>query len=397
MKQIMDKSEDKNNLVSIIKQFLNSSMLKRYDILKDRMTMMEICNTRETETAHSAFLKWIFSDSEFTRLETSPIILLLQLYAEKSKDQNKTNEKFDNLISEITDGLIPIIVEGRTEVSIGDKGRVDIELIINREQPDRELFICIENKINSTEKNQQCTGYYEYYKDKAILIFLSPQEDNCSQDEHFVHILYQDILDCILLPTLKNNGQFINCKNRYYLEDYVNTLTSIHDSNSPIAMSKEYVDILEEIYNKYCEVFYAAINRFGSKDEIEALDEATGCNTRFIVRLNGVDKGSVRGFTKMAILVIKTLVKDCCKPVSDLIKKIGRIDNLKGIDSVVISIKRDKGADSRYSPTIIRAHANQPTLWISNQWNLEKVNKFITLVQEKFPMIRIERHANWPQ
>lgn len=372
----------------------NSYIIQCYKVLRKRKSMMEICNMRTKEKAHSAFLNWIFCYEEFCKLPDPPIVLLLRLYLAKSSVKISKEDK--ELIKDIINNKIAITaIEGKTEVVIADKKRVDIEIKIKCTNPERELLLCIENKIHSSENNQQCNSYRQYYESHfsnsiKIYIYLSPDEDNNTQDEYFVHLLYKDIYEGVLIPILTKYSDCLIYEDYQFLKDYINTLTSINNTHSPIVMSTEYNQILKEIYNNYRELFFAAIKVEGTDEEREALDNLSGANMRYVVYLNNEDMGSVCEYTKMAYLVIKILAKNLDKGMAELVSKLGTVEiTNSNIDRCVIATKENKGAPSRYTK-YLRTRDKTP-LWISNQWNSEKADAFIRLVQKEYPEIIIRK------
>lgn len=374
--------------ISDIRSFYDSSALHRIESLRNRETFMELCRIRTWETSHSSFLKWLFSNSEFARLSLSPVINLVRLYAAKAIDQH-VDDVDTHILNDFLSGGVRNArnMLGEIELSTDNKRRIDIELVFEYND-DKRLRICIENKLYSSEHTDQCAEYYNYYKRKGdgiptIFIFLSPDKSNRTDEPHYVNMTYQELYDSVLKPLQKYHSEH-HC-NRYiqYVNDYIDSLTSIRNNYKPIVMSSEYKELLKEIYENHRDLFLEVINEWGTEEEKKLVNVSTGGNIKYTITTPNGGIDSALGFTRMARLVIAKLVKQV--KAQDLVDKLGKI-RIPNFDTEGICFPETKGADSRYSKSPIQT-PNGLLIYVSNQWNKAKADKFIQQVKDaKFPI-----------
>ncbi|MCM1005569.1 MAG: PD-(D/E)XK nuclease family protein [Prevotella sp.] len=388
-----------------IQRFYNSDALHRLQSLMCRESLLEICRMRTWETAHSAFLKWLFTNEEFNRLPLSPIVTLLRLYAANAYIQDSPNKQFakPELLEKLLSGGIKSVtsVVGGVELSTSNKRRIDIQLSLKYldNSVQKEIRICVENKMFSKEHTDQCAEYYNHYEQLSdniptLFIFLSPDSSNVTKDPHYVHLLYQELYDSVLYPLYKHYRGHHSKRAIFYLKEYMNSLTSINEDYNPIVMSNEYKNLLKQIYENHRDLFFEVINECGTDDEKKAVKAATGGNIVYAISNSTTGNAeSVSGFTKMARRVVELLLQNNI-PVSEINTKLGKV-NITGFDSTVADLPENKGASSRYSRRPIEdEQTNTPILYVSNQWNRDKADLFIKKIEENYPFISITQNIS---
>lgn len=369
--------------INEILQFYSSPALHRLQSLCSRDTFMGICGKRTSETAHSAFLKWLFENNEFSRVPLSPIITFLRLYSLKSFGRD-TDPSSRTLVNKFRTGEIKSVREviGKTEVPTTEKRFVDLELIITLNDGSK-LRCCVENKIYSKEHDNQCEVYYQFYHSKndipTIYIFLSPEETNVTENPHYVNISYKELYDCVLVPLFDNFGEHHSSRAMSYLQEYIETLTSFDEDYKPIVMSNEYKNLLKEIYDNHREMFFQAISEYGTEDEKKFVKKKS-----YSICYGGGNVISAIGYTKMARTVIETLLENGVSE-KDILDTIGKVDVARFDQSVVDDVTT-MGSASRYQKQPI----GSTTLYLNNQWNDAKAKAVITKVKAAFPAISIK-------
>ena len=370
--------------INDVLQFYNSPALHKLQSLCSRKTFMEICGKSTSETAHSAFLKWLFENKEFSRLPLAPVITFLRLYSLKSFNQD-INAESKILVDKFRTGEIKSIcnVTAKTEVPTTQKRFVDIELTITLNDGSK-LRCCIENKIYSKEHDKQCEAYYQFYQSKddgipTIYIFLSPDKGNITDNPHYVNITYQELYDSVLLPLYEYFNEHHSDRAISNLREYIETLTSINEDNyTPLVMSDEYKNLLKEIYNNHRDLFYAAIEAHGT-DEEKNLTKKASYTVSF---LDGKELSAI-GYTKMAKTVIETLLDNGVSE-TEISNKFKEVD-ITGFDKTVVDDISSMGSPSRYQKKPI----GSTTLYLNNQWNAAKANAFIAKIKAEFPQMSI--------
>lgn len=384
--------EDKTNesgtiSISDIRGFYNCDALHRIESLRNRETFMELCRIPTWETSHSSFLRWLFSNPEFARLSLSPVINLVRLYAAKAIEQ-QVNDIHVSVLNDFLSGAVRTArnVLGEVELSTDNKRRIDLELVFEYNEGKR-LRICIENKLYSFEHTGQCAEYYNYYQRKndgipTIFIFLSPSVNNNTKHPKYVNLIYQELYDSILRPLQEHYAEHHCSRSIQYVNDYIETLTSIRNDFKPIVMSSEYKELLKQIYENHRDLFLEVINECGTEGEKKLIQEFTGGNINYTITVPNGKPACVSGFTRMARTVIEKLAEKV--DPQELVDKLGKI-RVPNFDSEGICFPETKGADSRYSKTPVEA--NGQFIYVSNQWNKAKADQFINLVKRaKFPI-----------
>ena len=309
IKKIIDFNSDKE-LIALREQY-------------NRPSFFEIISKQRSETTYSSLLKWLFQ-IENPHLETaSSIMMLLDILLHRSikQEQEKLKQEQEQEKEKLIDEDLQTAILSRklkiqnikveTEKSVGQlaealnkdntdlddkilngikrycKDRIDIfieckAIITNDDVEDtKPLQIIIENKIDSAEggphenkkipselkeffKKKQTCRYYcgTHRKDiYQIYVYLTPDENNECEDEHFIKITYQDILDRIILPLL--NLSSISARDIFLLEEFKNELMFPNLDNirerSSIAISEETTKTITEVWKKHKELIIDSI------------------------------------------------------------------------------------------------------------------------------------------
>lgn len=156
-----------------IDEFTSSNLLREIKESLARKSYLEILGKGRDETLHSSFLAWLLDSHESHDLGCQPMQLFLALLV-------KRRIACDENIQTLPDNLCDAIVTGRTkiedvttntEVFLGDKGRADIVANVKLQgEFDGMNYLCIiiENKIFSSEHDEQTSKYDKYYVEKDI-------------------------------------------------------------------------------------------------------------------------------------------------------------------------------------------------------------------------------------
>jgi hypothetical protein len=259
----------------------------KWESRKRRTPFMDVVGVHRREVSHSAFLQWLFGEQRLLSLYPSPLYLLLKLLAARITD--KTADAYSNLrklfmASEIEFHNVTVETEDPTQSKTYNDGRADIVIYADcvfkpkyGSSIEKRIRIVIENKIDSTEGKNQCKKYYDHYSAKdavedttTIYVFFAPSfPDTLSDEEHLIKIIYQDILDSILMPLLEY-AYGISQEDATYIKLYIDNLTSISNNKGkqPIAMDKELKELLADYYKENEDLILAAIEA-AAPDEIK--------------------------------------------------------------------------------------------------------------------------------
>ena len=279
-------------------------------------------------------IAWLFNNNEFCNLPESSLLFLLRLIANTADRQKpKDNINFQDLwkriflnqvskLSKVKNEYAETEIQTITTVnnSEEEKGKADIVITCTVDGNDK-IRICIENKVDSKEHDDQCKKYYNYFSKldksdgfKTIYVFLAPQnpQKELSDGGHYIKITYQDLLDAVLYPLVQYKDM-LSSQSYFYLIEYINTLTSIR-TNTILAMSQEYNKLLQNFYSANEDLIFAAIQAAAPE---ELKEQASNLHNNIhgqrkeykITFPNGIIVKAI-GYTATAREIAKYLIKN---------------------------------------------------------------------------------------
>lgn len=261
-------------------RFYNSEEYHKLKAIEQNYTLFDIIGKSRKELIHSSMIAWILGNKELERLPEHPVLFLLRLFATNAEEQKADTERErtcfieDDLWNDIMTNSISITeVNIKTEVTIDNK-RIDILIECKLNNKD-QLRIVVENKVDTHEHDNQCKNYFDHYDNnkggyKNLFIYLAPDKSELLSDEHFVKISYQELLDSVLSPILEFRS-FYSEKTTQYIEEYINTITSIKNH---LAMDVKQKDLLKKLFENNKELITAAINAGDDEELKEAIQSA---------------------------------------------------------------------------------------------------------------------------
>lgn len=281
-----DEKVDINRVRELITSYHKSvSQIKRY---YERPSYMGLLNVGRKEQPHSSFISWLFDSATFNQSHpNSPIMHLLDIAVKRANQQNKIGD--DKAISaslsdSIYGRLFSISSTSCSLEEVIDNRRCDIVIRCKIKDSERDLNICIENKVLSSEHTSQTEAYEQYYSNDEnadwLFLFLTPlssvklddylnldEKEKCTS-EAFVQINYQDLLDYVLEPLINSVDK--NSQVYFILDDYINTLRyPVMEDN----YKKRTIMAIGEQETKLLNDFWE-----GNHELIELALEAMSCN-----------------------------------------------------------------------------------------------------------------------
>lgn len=304
-------------------QLINGEPFRELEKYYSNKTIMDILGVSRNENKHSNIIAWILSSDEEHDLGDYPLRKLLETICFiKIKLGSVHLTEFEDWIlpEEIISGNYKISdIKVKREKLILDKKRLDIYIeftIRYSEKEEHEVFIIIENKIDSNEGENQTTDYYNWAKQHAsnekkkfIGLFLSPstkQEYNeylkngkntkC-QCVEFIQINYQYLVDGVIEPCALRVKSY---ENKYIIENYLRCLSQpslkliVNDSNqyrgphtkkikkhtndvdidfTILAVSKKEKDMVQRIWSEHENILTSIISTiYGNVDDLKVND-----------------------------------------------------------------------------------------------------------------------------
>lgn len=269
------------NVVQLLREYNQNPDNKRLIAHYDSRTIFDIIGKGRNETAHSAFLEWLFSGRDISGTSNENTIIGLLDAVTRRIDEQSEELRSDKSIIAISNALLSRTLQitdirSRTELPVikvaaperrgavsaslkkhnkkkaGKTDSIDIYIAcdIKGVEDIEHLEIFIENKIGSKEggaKDSKSDNEYDrltqtqrYYwackkegnNDKVyqLFVYLSAtdydalyDENNRAKSDKFVCINYQDIYDDVLSPLLESEK--LADREEYIIKEYVKVLS----------------------------------------------------------------------------------------------------------------------------------------------------------------------------
>ncbi len=248
----------------------------------DADNLWKTLHIERDENKHSAFLAWLFEHD--VNSENSPLIKLLNLLVRRSSDEQmdphlkmailkaKLKIKSANVTNEMSISRLS---------TLASNDRLDIYIKCDVEGVEKfsQLEIIIENKVDAVEglpktkkekaedweRNRYQTQRYYYAchenrKDDTTLqlfVFLTGKDQKPTDEQHFITINYQDLVDYILDPYLKNNN--IDSHTEMAVKEYLRILGNPY-FKTILATTMEEKELLKDFYERNKDLFMRAID-----------------------------------------------------------------------------------------------------------------------------------------
>lgn len=204
--------------------------LKNYT---NNVNLFDILKISNAELKHSIVLAYIFNPNENHNLGSKPLELLFKHFA--LNNQITQLEIFDLLDIDYDDFSI-----------LREYKNIDILMKSTK----NKIVICIENKIWTSEHDNQLTRYKKIIDDefinyKKVFLYLTPNGYDASDSDNWVNISYDDIVDIID----ELNIETINNKVKILIDDYKLMI------RRNIMNDYELKELCNKIYKKHKQAF----------------------------------------------------------------------------------------------------------------------------------------------
>lgn len=241
----------------------NRNIVKNAELLDylGKKNIFEIIAKARNEGMHSRFIAELLSGTFFNGdSRESTLVHFLDIILYRAGKEDKVMEVNEHLRRAIlTRSVMFEKVDSKCELSIKkyqdeytnfptqncteSDDRIDIYLKFKLLTPiagRHELEIFIENKVDTLEHDSQTKRYFEACDNGGderpfqLFVYLTPQplrdmdhyaglnKDMRPECPHYIHICYQDVLDCVIEPLLSDEG--LDTDKRTMLREYVSCL-----------------------------------------------------------------------------------------------------------------------------------------------------------------------------
>lgn len=400
-----DEKVDINRVRELITSYHKSvSQIKRY---YERPSYMGLLNVGRKELPHSSFISWLFDSATFNQGHpNSPIMHLLDIAVKRANQQNKIGD--NNAISislsdSIYGRLFSISSTSCSLEEVIDKRRCDIIIRCKIKESERNLNICIENKVLSSEHTSQTEAYEQYYSNDEnadwLFLFLTPlssvelddyfslsKKEKCTS-EKFIQINYQDLLDYVLEPVINSVDK--NSQVYFILDDYINTLRypvmeDNYKKRTIMAIGEQETKLLNDFWEGNHELIELALEAMSCNPNladdvrkeaentyksVKSLQTAKDSTRYVIIEANQRDDNKEKGYNKVA--VAKKFAEKFCKKNNgisndvDANEMIGKLLLFKKSTKNIFKLQANKTINHNYEIQL----ENGETLYLNtNIW-----------------------------
>lgn len=202
---------EKTDISELEKFILDNPELEKLESLLDQFNIFEVLNIVNAEVRHSSVIAWLLNPNEAHGLGNHFLKLFLKYFI------NHNKSSLDGTIDLFTVEFLSLKnVEIRKEWN-----HIDILILIEDEES--KFAIAIENKIKTTEHNNQLQRYREIIESKfnnynKLFIYLSPDGLRPS-DENWSVFNYNVIAE-IIDNLLKNKADIMNANIKEFISQY---------------------------------------------------------------------------------------------------------------------------------------------------------------------------------
>ncbi len=394
---------DVKNLIDDIVNFENSPDYRKLNNYYSKPSIFSILGTSRSENRHSNFIAWLLTPNpeknnhgmgDFGVRKLLEVLAYISRKPEIKHSKNKFPEEHDKLDIALITGTYSLTdVEVEREVSLehnGVKGRLDILIkgkISYYNKKDIPITIAIENKILSSEHDEQTTTYWgDLYNKKEtsdilLGIYLTPlnnyeyeklDKTQCTS-EGFIQLNYQYLSDYVITPCreLSNNKTITQ-----YIDEYMLALSSpeLRENESVImAYTQDELRLLSEFWNKNANFITEAL-----ETTIKILSGKIGSDeeSMYDLFLNFWNKNE-----NLLMIVLEAIISND--------------NNLQNKETIIKNIKTLKEYKNRYICTLIEngrpLSKGDMVVTIITHYTENNDNVELKILQEKFPINKISK------
>jgi len=244
------KELDINRFRGDVRKFLEDEDIRLLKSKLSQFDLFKVLNKTYDELTISQILAWLLNPKETHKIDD----YFLKHFLIKTIETNQNNNSFNKEVFSIPIierlNFMDIIIQ--TEEVFSNQKRADITL---RDDPNG-IYILIENKVRSSEGEDQTNSYYSeasvrYPSLEKLFIYLSPNGSD-PESNHFLSISYRDlvvIIDNLIQNKEKNLEQgvlFLLNQTKKNFEE--NILESSEIDEICLRLYKAHSEVIERIY-----------------------------------------------------------------------------------------------------------------------------------------------------
>lgn len=402
-----------------IVKFNNDDTAQRLRTYYNEKTYPEILGVSRRELSHSSFIAWIVDPAASHGLEDFGVRRLIEILM--TSKFWKTNAKHSLIFDDLITGNFKIISSSvKREVSIENAGRVDILIKFRfvADSQEKDVQIIIENKVLSSESNDQTIKYFNYYSSSNdsfinLFVYLTPLSTLALEElvkpecesQHFIQINYQMLVDSLLEPAME---QSVDDEIKLIISQYIQSLSqpSMDEDENDfergmiMAIGKEERELLQKFWLNNQKVIQAALYAISSDPNQEKDVRDTVSNALASIATTGKDKSAII-IKYDGVEQLKIQKSDLGYETVRLLKSKDHID-----DEVLIWLSEDTSCSYKLIKTKEDVTENEAKYsryrikndfefvyknigyYIARNWGISNIGNLIGKIETKFPKIK---------
>ena len=361
--------------------------------------IFSITKTSRLEHMHSNFIAWLLDSHSNHGLSDYAIKQFIAvLYIAKNKESNKFSRRtkeIDKFIPFIQfDSSLSLDSKADREVTfkIGSKKR-SIDILIKVVIESKILPIVIENKVDSSEHDDQTNDYFDYSEKefvdelkyyKPIYIYLTPEYNSSKpKNVNFIILKYQDLLDYVLEPSLIKSS---DGRTKNNILSYIRCLSYQSDNEkggNAMATSKEEREILENFYTKNQNLINSIIEMITDDDDVDPeLKEKMSKVTSSRDYSKYAFDGNTYSKNQLVLAVVKKYVSENSSINYDDLTSVfpKSLQGSKGVIKKCDDLAGDEKEKRFFDEEIILDDGTRCV--VCNQWGVPNIGRFIDKAKE---------------
>ena len=228
MKKEEREKQNAENMEALKEFLLHIDCLDPLSEWTSKFNLFDVLKISRAEIRHSNMLAWLLNPNENHGLSDGLLRGIIQYYTVKMNDR---------------DVLRNLLIDCHDFVILREWHHIDLLAV----SENKKYVICIENKIDSGEHDNQLNRYRkhikEYYPDyKQMYIFLSPDGVEASDPENWCSMGYEDVLT--IIENLRRKTKLLPDV-ELLIDNYIETI------RRDIVGDENLKKICEEIYIKH--------------------------------------------------------------------------------------------------------------------------------------------------
>jgi hypothetical protein len=307
--------------------FGNSPEYMRLAAYYARPSMFAALGASRDEKAHSNFIAWLLSPGGSDGLGDALLRRLLATLALAPKGADAPA-----IPAELVSGNYKLSdIQIKREYPISS-GRIDImaEAAMETGGRPKRLRLAIENKVKSSEHDEQTKRYQEFLNQSrtppefSIGVYIAPVPKrepgaiwaSWGASEAFALVGYQDFADYVVSPSLMSAADE---RIRRYLEEYLLALGGQGGGGIIMALSSEERGLLLAFWGRHKELIAAVVAALGGDESIEDADRAALADAAIALARpkdttryswsKGGDGGANLGKSRLVLEIVKHYAK----------------------------------------------------------------------------------------